>query len=289
MRSFKDKVAAITGAGSGIGRALALDLARRGCHLALSDINAEAVEAVAAETRTLGVKATAQRVDVADRDAVHAWADAVVAEHGKVNLIFNNAGVALVTTIEGADYADLEWIMGINFWGVVHGTKAFLPHLKASGEGHVINLSSVFGLAGIPGQSGYNAAKFAVRGFTDCLREELEMMQCGVSATSVHPGGIKTNIARAARTHPSVAALGMDPEDDGSGFDQIARTTPEKAAQTILRAVERDKRRVMVGPDAHLFDWITRLFPAHYQGLAIWISRKGAQQVAARKAGASGQ
>lgn len=273
MKSFSGKVAAITGASSGIGRALALNLAKQGCHLALSDIRLEPLEEVAKAARESGVKVTAHRVDVADRAAMHAWADGAATEHGKVNLIFNNAGVALVTTIEGADYKDLEWIIGINFWGVVHGTKAFLPHLKASGEGHVVNLSSVFGLAGIPSQGGYNAAKFAVRGFTDCLREELEMMNCGVSATCVHPGGIKTNIARAARTHASVRDLGLDDNDDGSEFEKTALTTPEKAASIILKAVQRNKRRVMVGPDAYLFDWVTRLFPAHYHRLAVRLMR----------------
>lgn len=278
MRDFNGKVAAITGASSGIGRALALDLAGRGCHLALSDIRLEPLEEVAEAARQRGVRVTAHRVDVADRAAVQAWADEAAREHGRVNLIFNNAGVALVTTIEGADYADLEWIMGINFWGVVHGTKAFLPHLFASGEGHVINLSSVFGLAGIPSQGGYNAAKFAVRGFTDCLREELEMVARGVSCTCVHPGGIKTNIARAARTHPSVRSLGLDDTDDGSDFERTAMTTPEKAAATILKAVQRNKRRVMVGPDAYLFDWITRLFPAHYHRLAVGLMRASSRK-----------
>jgi len=278
MRDFTGKVAAITGASSGIGRALAMELAGRGCHLALSDIQEEALHAVAEAARQRSVNVTTHRVDVADRAAMHDWADDVAREYGKVNLIFNNAGVALVTSIDGADYADLEWIMGINFWGVVHGTKAFLPHLKATGEGHVINLSSVFGLAGIPSQGGYNAAKFAVRGFTDCLREELEMMNCGVSATCVHPGGIKTNIARAARTHVSVRDLGLDENDDGSEFEKTALTTPEKAALIILKAVQKNKRRVMVGPDAYLFDWITRLFPAHYHRLAV-----GLMQATAKK------
>lgn len=261
---FAGKVAAITGAASGIGRALALDLAGRGCDLALSDVNAADLQSVAEAARAHGVTVTHAVVDVADRQAVHAWADATQATFGRVNYIFNNAGVALSASINGGRYEDLDWILGINLWGVIHGTRAFLPHLIASGEGHVVNLSSVFGLVGIPSQSGYNAAKFAVRGFTDCLRIELEIMNCGVSATCVHPGGIKTNIARAARKDPSVGELGMDPTDDGSTFEDSAFTTPEKAARIILRAVEKNKRRVMVGPDAYLFDWTARLFPGHY-------------------------
>src|SRR3954469_19721045 len=194
MKAFQGRVAAITGAGSGIGRALARELAARGTHLALSDID----DVGLAETVTLcegaGVKVTSQRVDVADRDAVYAWADQVVADHGTVNFIFNNAGVALGATVEAMSYTDFEWLMGINFWGVVHGTKAFLPHLRASGEGHVVNMSSVFGLISVPAQSAYNASKFAVRGFTDALRMELDAEGSAVSATTVHPGGVKTNI-----------------------------------------------------------------------------------------------
>ena len=256
MKTFRGRVAAVTGAGSGIGRALARELAARGAHLALSDID----EATLAETVMLcegsGVKITSQRVDVADRDAVYAWADQVVADHGRVNLIVNNAGVALAATIEAMSYPDFEWLMSINFWGVVYGTKAFLPHLKAAGEGHVINLSSVFGLISVPGQSAYNSAKFAVRGFTDALRIELEMEDCGVSCTTVHPGGVKTNIARNARVDPSVTAAGRSVPDD---FDRMARTTPESAARQILLGVTRNRRRVLVGPDAAVIDLVSRL------------------------------
>ncbi|HEX4902885.1 MAG TPA: SDR family oxidoreductase, partial [Acidimicrobiales bacterium] len=175
MEQLHGRVAAITGAGSGIGRALAVELARHGTHLALSDVDEVGLAETVTLAEGLGVKVTSARVDVADRAAVHAWADQVVADHGQVHLIFNNAGVALGATVEGVSYEDLEWLMGINFWGVVHGTKAFLPHLRAAGTGHVVNISSVFGLLGIPSQSAYNAAKFAVRGFTDALRMELEI------------------------------------------------------------------------------------------------------------------
>jgi butyryl-CoA dehydrogenase len=274
MKSFNGRVAAITGAGSGIGRALAQDLARRGAHLALSDVD----EAGLAETVTLcegrGVKVTSQRVDVADRDAVYAWADQVVADHGKVNLIFNNAGVALSATIDVMAYEDFEWLMNINFWGVVNGTKAFLPHLEASGEGHVVNLSSVFGLLSIPSQSAYNAAKFGVRGFTDALRIELDISDSNVSSTTVHPGGIKTNIARNGRMDASVAALAGGVEQAHAEFDKVAMTSPEKAARQILAAVEKNRRRALIGPDAKVLDLIARL-PA---GLTQRVLVRGARR-----------
>jgi NAD(P)-dependent dehydrogenase (short-subunit alcohol dehydrogenase family) len=274
MKDFRNKVAAITGAGSGIGRALALELARRGCHLALSDVNLDSVIETAARVRGSNVTVTTHRVDVADREAVHAWADQVVKDHGKVNLIFNNAGVGLGATVEGMRYEDLDWLMGINFGGVVSGTRAFLPHLKASGDGHIVNTSSVFGLIGVPSQSAYNAAKFAVRGFTEALRQELDMLSCGVSATSVHPGGIKTNIARSARRDPSIASLGADPEAASAKVEDSFITTPEVAAKVILEAVAKNKRRVLIGADAYVIDWIARLLPAAYQKLVVAYARR---------------
>ncbi|HEU5085286.1 MAG TPA: SDR family NAD(P)-dependent oxidoreductase [Acidimicrobiales bacterium] len=259
MQDFRGRVAAITGAGSGIGRALAVELSRQGAHLALSDIDEAGLAETVALAEGAGVKVTSAIVDVAERDAVHAWADQVVAEHGTVNLIFNNAGVALGATVEGASYDDLHWLMGINFWGVVHGTKAFLPHLRASGEGHVVNLSSVFGLLGIPSQSAYNAAKFGVRGFTDALRMELEIEPCGVSATTVHPGGIKTNIAKNARMDESVTAVAGDADQARRDFEKLFMTSPQKAARQILTAVQRDRRRALIGPDAKVLDLVSRL------------------------------
>jgi NAD(P)-dependent dehydrogenase (short-subunit alcohol dehydrogenase family) len=273
MKKFANKVAAITGAGSGIGRALALDLASRNCQLALSDINEEGLEETATQAAALGVHVTSHKVDVAHRQAVYQWADQVVTDHGRVNLVFNNAGVALGSTIEGMSYEDFEWLMNINFWGVVHGTKAFLPHLKGSGEGHIVNVSSIFGLAGIPTQGAYNAAKFAVRGFTECLRQELDMTSCGVSATSVHPGGIKTSIARSARMNSNIGDLGMDTQSSHEKFEKAFITSPEKAARTILRAVEKNQRRVLVGPDAHVYDWMVRLLPSRYQDVSRRFSK----------------
>lgn len=269
MKSFTGRVAAITGAGSGIGRALARELASRGAHLALSDIDEAGLAETVALCEGTGVKVTSKLVDVADRAAVHAWADDVVADHGTVNLVFNNAGVGVGADIAVMSYDDFEWLMNINFWGVVHGTKAFLPHLEASGEGHVVNMSSVFGLLSIPSQSAYNAAKFGVRGFTDALRIELDIEGSCVSATTVHPGGVKTNIARNARLHESVAALAGGFESAHARFDRVAMTSPEKAARVILDAVVRNKRRVLVGPDAKFLDLVSRLPAGLYQRVVV--------------------
>ncbi len=273
MKDFKNKVAAITGASSGMGRSLAVLLASRGCHVALSDIN----EAGLAETVKLlngtGVKVTSQKLDVSNKDAVFAWAEQVARDHGKINLIFNNAGVALGSAVDGGSYEDLEWIMNINFWGVVHGTKAFLPYLKDSGEGHVINTSSVFGLMGVPSQSAYNASKFAVRGFTEALRQELEMQNVNVSATSVHPGGIKTNIAKAARMDNSVNKLGLS-TNSTEKFEKLFSTTADEAAAVIIKGVEKNARRVLIGKDAVAIDLMVRLFPSAYQKLVAMSSKR---------------
>ncbi|HEU5150145.1 MAG TPA: SDR family NAD(P)-dependent oxidoreductase [Iamia sp.] len=259
MKDFSDRVAAITGAASGIGRSLGLELARRGAHLALSDVDEAGLAETAERARRAGVEVTTARVDVADREAVEAWAGQVVADHGRVNLIANNAGVAVGASVEGTSYEDLEWLMGINFWGVVHGTRAFLPHLRAAGDGHVVNISSVFGLVGIPMQSAYNAAKFAVRGYTESLRLELDIERCGVSATSIHPGGIKTNIARNARLGGGVEGMDASPDEAVRDFEKLFITSPDKAARQIVRAVQLDKRRALIGPDAKAIDLLSHL------------------------------
>lgn len=275
MKSFSDKVAAITGAGSGIGRELAYALARAGAHLALSDINEASLEDTAAKARQIGARVTTSVLDVAARKAVHNWADRVVADHGRVNLIINNAGVALASTLEGVSYEDFEWIMNINFWGVVHGTKAFLPHLRAAGEGHVVNVSSVFGLLAVPGSGTYNVTKFAVRGFTEALRQELELSGGNVSATSVHPGGIKTNIAKSGRVSAEMGEfLKKDPQAALESFEKKFITTPSSAARTILRAVQKNQRRVLVGPDAVFLDAMVRLLPTQYQRLTTAYARR---------------
>jgi len=266
MQQFEDKVAAITGAGSGIGRGLAIELAGRGARLALSDVDAaglaETIAFVEQSRGTSGaVKVSSAHVDVTDRAAVEGWAADVVEEFGQANLIFNNAGVALAANVEAMSYESFRWLIDVNFWGVVHGTLAFLPHLKAAGDGHVVNISSVFGLLGIPSQSAYNSAKFAVRGFTDALRTELDIERCGVSATTIHPGGIRTNIARNARFEFADHEEAVDAEQAALDFEKLTRTTPDKAARLIIGAVERNKRRALIGPDAHVFDAAARISP----------------------------
>lgn len=275
---FAGRVAAITGAASGMGRALAVELARRGCHLALSDID----EAGLADTARLcaPVTVTTARVDTSDRDAVFDWADAVVRDHGRVNLVFNNAGVALGAAAADIAPSDFQWLMGVNFWGVVWGTQAFLPHLEASGDGHVVNTSSVFGLLAMPLNGAYNASKFAVRGYTEALRMELELRGAPVSATCVHPGGVRTRIAQRARLDPRTAAwTGQSVEDARQAFDKLLDTTSaEAAAQRILRGVERNERRVIVGPDAWWADKLVRLLGSAYQGVVVWGLRRQRQR-----------
>ncbi len=269
MKHFDDKVAAITGASSGIGRALAIELARRGCHLSLaSATNVDALEATATLARTHGVHVTTARVDVSQRGQVQDWAVQTLVDHQRVNLIVNNAGVAYAGTVLASDIADYEWVMGVNYWGVVHGTKAFLPHLIDSGEGHVVNVSSVFGLFAQPAMSAYNSSKFAVRGFTESLRQELDLAANGVSATCVLPGGVKTNIASAGRVSASVSDItGDDDASSRAAFEKLLRTTPEDAALAIVRGIQRDARRVLIGVDARAGDGLQRLLPQGYQRL----------------------
>ncbi|MGW5052863.1 SDR family NAD(P)-dependent oxidoreductase [Actinokineospora sp. NPDC004072] len=247
-RSFADKVAVVTGAASGIGAALTRRLLAEGARVAASDID---------ELPETG--AHRYRLDVSDRDAIYAHAAEVAAEFGRVDLVVNNAGVALKGTVAQMSDEELRWIMDINFWGVVHGTRAFLPHVLAA-RGSIVNISSAFGLIAVPSQSAYNASKFAVRGFTEALRQEL--LGTGVGVTCVHPGGIKTNIARKGRT-----SLAEEKADFNRALDKIAMTTPDAAARTILNAARRDRARVLVGPDAYVIDLLPRLLGSFYQPL----------------------
>lgn len=271
MKNFKNKVVVITGAGSGIGRALALNFAGKGARLALSDVS----ETGLVETASLAQKAGAPDVhtahlDVADREAFVAYAAEVAAHFGQVNIVINNAGVALAGDVTDLSYKDMDWIVGINFWGVVHGTKEFLPHLIESGDGHVVNISSLFGLLAMPGQSAYNATKFAVRGFTEALREEMLIAGHKVGVTSVHPGGIKTAIARSARV--------SDKEDQAATaklFDEkLARMTPDRAAEIIIKGITKNQARVLVGLDAHALHNFQKFTGSRYEDIIAVVSKR---------------
>ena len=227
MSSFEGKVAVITGAGSGIGRALALNLAQKGAKLALSDIDAEGLAETVRQAERLGAQVKADRLNVAEREAVLAYAEDVVAHYGLVNQVYNNAGIAHHGDVEKTEFKDIERIMDVDFWGVVNGTKAFLPHVIASGDGHIVNISSLFGLIAVPGQSAYNAAKFAVRGFTEALRQEMLVSGHPVKVTCVHPGGIKTAVARNATV--------CDGEDAQSAAASWYRRTTAKTMSRIWR------------------------------------------------------
>ncbi|OSC38706.1 SDR family NAD(P)-dependent oxidoreductase [Mycobacterium decipiens] len=265
MEGFAGKVAVVTGAGSGIGQALAIELARSGAKLAISDVDTEGLARTEDQLKAIGTQVKTDRLDVTERAAFLAYADAVNEHFGKVNQIYNNAGIAFTGDVEVSQFKDIERVMDVDFWGVVNGTKAFLPHLIASGDGHVINISSVFGLFSVPGQAAYNSAKFAVRGFTEALRQEMVLAGHPVRVTTVHPGGIRTAIARNAS-----AAEGLDQAELASAFDKrVARTSPQRAAHIILAAVRRNKARVLVGPDAKVLDLLVRLTGSGYQGVFL--------------------
>lgn len=252
----------VTGAGSGIGRALAEALADRGARVAISDVDAEGLAETEARLRAAGADVRADHLDVTERERVLAYADDVAAHFGAVHQIYNNAGIAFTGDVEAMDFKHLERVMDVDYWGVVNGTKAFLPHLIASGDGHVVNISSVFGIIAVPTQGAYNAAKFAVRGFTEALRMEMIARQRPVKVTCVHPGGIQTNVARNAGQ-----VDGLDHDGLASAFDKIAHTTPEKAAHVILRGVEKGRAKVLIGADAHAIDLIARITGSGYQRL----------------------
>jgi len=260
MSFLSHGVTVVTGAGSGIGRALAQQLAAAGSALAIADID----EAALAETtQLLGKKAalvTATILDVADEAGVSAFAEDVGRRHGRVTLLINNAGVAMEGTFEEISLDDFHWLMNINFWGVVYGVKFFLPMLKREQRAHIVNISSVFGLIAPPGQPAYSASKFAVRGFTECLRHELAGTPVHVSC--VHPAGIKTAIARRARVGAGAKRTGL--EQKAARFEKLFRTSPEVAAARILRGVERSEPRILIGSDAYKIDILQRLRPASY-------------------------
>jgi NADP-dependent 3-hydroxy acid dehydrogenase YdfG len=263
MQGFTGKVAVVTGAGSGIGQALAIELGRSGAKVAISDVNLEGLAQTEEQLKAIGAPVKADRLNVTEREAFLAYADEVAEHFGKVNQIYNNAGIAFTGDVEVSQFKDIERVMDVDFWGVVNGTKAFLPHLIASGDGHVINVSSVFGLFSVPGQAAYNAAKFAVRGFTEALRQEMVLAGHPVAVTTVHPGGIKTAIARNATT-----AEGLDRDELAKLFDKrLAKTSPQRAAQIILDAVRKKKGRVLVGSDAKVLDLMVRVAGPYYQQL----------------------
>jgi NADP-dependent 3-hydroxy acid dehydrogenase YdfG len=241
--------------------ALAVNLAKKGAKLALSDIDTDGLAETVRQTQALGANVKSDRLDVAEREAVLAYADAVIAHFGTVNQVYNNAGIAYNGDVVKSEFKDIERIIDVDFWGVVNGTKAFLPHVIASRDGHIVNISSVFGLIAVPGQSAYNAAKFAVRGFTESLRQEMLVGKHPVKVTCVHPGGIKTAVARNA-----TVADGEDLQTFAEFFDKwLARHSPEMAAKTIVDGVAKGHARVVVGWDAKAFDWLARITGSSYQ------------------------
>lgn len=271
MTHFTDKVAVVTGAGSGIGRALSVELARRGARLAICDVDTHGLAETEGLVKQAGGEVKADHLDVSQRELVLAYAEDVAAHFGQVNLVFNNAGIAFTGDVEEMSFKDIDRVMDVDFWGVVSGTKAFLPHLVESGDGHIINISSIFGLFSVPSQSAYNAAKFAVRGFTESLRQEMLIKKRPVKVTCVHPGGIKTNIARNGGE-----VEGRDHDKLASSFDKLARTSPDKAAQVILKGVEKNKARVLIGGDAWVLDKLVRLTgPGYQRAVAAFSKRNG--------------
>jgi NAD(P)-dependent dehydrogenase (short-subunit alcohol dehydrogenase family) len=257
---FHAGAAVVTGAGSGIGRALAQQLAAAGSALAIADIDEKGLVETAASLPRKEAGFSTHVLDVSDEAGVRSFAEDVVARHGRVTLLINNAGVALIGTFEELSLDDVRWLMGINFWGVVYGVKYFLPILKQQPRAHIVNLSSVFGIIGPVGQSAYSASKFAVRGFTESIRHELEGTSVFVSC--VHPGGIRTPIAKHARLGAN--APRRKHEEAIARFDQLTPTSPEAAAARILRGVERREPRILIGKDARQIDIVQRLRPATY-------------------------
>ena len=266
MNTFKGKGVVITGAASGIGEALARNLAAQGARLLLADLHVERLDAVVAELRAGGTDCLAQPCDVADPAAVHALAECGLQAWGGADVVINNAGVGLVAPVHSLDLADAHWLMDINFWGVVHGSRAFMPQLQARAGGVIVNISSIFAMVSMPTQSIYNASKAAVRGFSDALREELR--DSGVRVLCVHPGGIQTRIAQQARLG-DISSVADTPQALHAQFDEAARTTAPQAAQAIVQALQGGRTRLLIGADAKLGDAIYRLWPTR---AAPWLS-----------------
>jgi short-subunit dehydrogenase len=263
MTAIRGSAAAVTGAASGIGRALALELAARGCDLALADRDEAGLQSVAAEIGRHPQKVTLHRVDVGEPGLIAEFAQAAVAAHPGLNILINNAGVTLMGQFHEVDQAEMDWLMNINFWGVVHGTRAFLPHLSQRREAHIVNLSSLFGLIAPPGQAAYVAAKFAVRGFSESLRHELQAAGSPVRLSVVHPGGVATNIVRNARSGAGVTDNARRAQAI-ERFDRLAKTTPQAAALRIIAGIEKNQPRILIGNDARFMDLLQRLRPATY-------------------------
>lgn len=272
MRQFNEKVAVITGAGSGIGRALAIALHQSGAEVALSDINQEALIETSSQL-TGQAKYSTHVLDVSDKSAFEAYREFVLEQHKQVDLIFNNAGVSVSETIENLTYDDMQWCIDINFWGVVHGSKLFLPDLKQRPEAAIINLSSIFGVIAVPTQGIYNASKFAVKGFTEALRQELS--NTNILVAGVHPGGVKTNIINNSRVKTS--PLGSTSKQKlAKSFSKMAKTTPEQAAEIIINGIRKKQRRILVGKDAKMFDVLQRLLPTRYTDVFAKALKKSA-------------
>lgn len=260
MTDIRGKVAVVTGAASGIGRATAVALTREGARVAIADVDRTGLAETAARVKAVGGEVSTYLLDVSSREAVYAFAQEIEAQFGGADIVINNAGVAQVATVEELAYEDFEWVMNIDFWGMVYGSKAFLPQLRKKGAGHIVNVSSIFGLFAVPSQAAYNSAKFAIRGFTEALRHE--MRGSGIQVSCVHPGGIKTNIMRNARFLQSVQTTVR--EQAATGFDKLAMTTPDKAALTIVKGIKKNNPRILIGMDARALDWLQRLLPASH-------------------------
>ena len=264
MTQINGSAAAVTGAASGIGRALALELAARGCDLALADRDEAGLQSVAAEiAKTQQRKVSTHRLDVGEPDQIAEFAAAASAAHPKLNIVINNAGVALLGAFSEIEQAQMEWLFNINFWGTVHGTRAFLPILAKQPEAHIVNLSSIFGIIAPPGQTAYCAAKFAVRGFSESLRHELAMANSPVRLSVVHPGGVATNIVRNSRTGTGITDNARRAQSIDR-FDAVAKTTPTAAAQRIILGIEKNQPRILIGNDARFMDLLQRFRPATY-------------------------